>query len=62
MSEILSRFIDWITGRTAMRKMFQDHDRKMLLLRQVRNDPLSVDRDEFRCLARRWAKEVAGKP
>ncbi len=51
----LIRFIDWITSRSAIRQMWADHNRKMLLLRQARLDPSSVDRDEFRRL---WHDEI----
>ncbi len=51
------RFLDWITGRTAVRKMYAAHNHKMRLLWQLKHDPLSVDRDEFR---RVWAKEING--
>ena len=57
----MRQFLDWITGRTALRKMQANHDYKMRLLDQAAAGLLTavVEVAEFR---RAWRKEIEGKP
>ena len=54
----MRRFLNWLTGATKMRKILNEHDRKMRMLKLARINPLAVDREEFRRL---WAKEINRK-